>query len=227
MNALLIIPLMMINPKASAAPTRCARALAGVMFAGALFAPAAHAAADDAPEVPVPAQDQRTEALSGYVAYPDFPHLEVVKDSEGTPTALAALITDPVVKARIDAHGFFVLDVRNLAVSPRTTFVDGATLTIPYVASVKQTKRSNRWLNPNQGTGDVGGFLMVEERGGQLRVSVLRLRDSYWTESLGRALGFNRHFNLPAARAIAKPQLEHWFNADPARIQTLLKLVGR
>lgn len=161
-----------------------------------------------------------------YIAFPDFPHFEFVKEGEGQANPqIYGLIQDSKIKARIDAGDFTSLQVRDLFIRANKSFSEGSEIHYPFVVSVKHTQGKNVFYNPNQGTIEVGGELIAHVQGPQIvAVEVQTFDDSQMLEEWGRHLGFNDGIDLAFAKSVVKPTLEHFFNSDPHHVQELLEM---
>lgn len=161
---------------------------------------------------------------SHYIVLKDFPRMHLVVEDVGTPNAeYFSKLPDSNLKTLIQARHFFSLQVRDLAIrKDAAEFPDISVF--PFVVSVKHSQGNSSRLNLRQGTMEVEGMLIVYSKENQLRATVTHFYDSQWLERHGRLFGFNSEINLDFARNVVKPLVEAYFNEEPSRIESLLKL---
>lgn len=179
----------------------------------------------------VPSAEERNKPDSGFVAFPNFPRMELVKEGDGTPNPdYVSKITDSNLKKLIESRHFFSLQVRDLAIVDKSGQMgDGPqqvnnVFYVPFAVSVKHTQENADKYNPRQGTIEVAGVMLIFEDGQGAHVMVSHFYDSQLAERWGRSFGYNSEINLDFARGTVKPMLESFFN-DPTQQKALFDLI--
>jgi hypothetical protein len=196
----------------------------------------------------IPNAEDRSMPGSGYIVYPDFPHLEVVREGTGEPiAAYQEAILNVDVRRMIDVGHFTSLQVRDFAIEKVTMPAGSTTVEVPFAVSVKHNQKRAGAFGAapliDQGTIDCTGWLkVVLDQGHVDYIEVMAFHDSYKsslsfpeiglrvnTERIGRQLlGANREIDLEFAQIVVKGVLADFFNTDPAHevhTQTLLRML--
>ena len=166
----------------------------------------------------VSTQSDRAAGKYGYTPFPNFPHIEVVKEKDGIPNLdLTRLIPDADLKREVEGGEYDSLQVRNFTPQFAEATRDGDKLIIPFGLSLKY--KANLI---SQGTLNLAGTLTVQTNGGEPVANITDYFDSTFVEQFERMYLLNTYANIRFARAIAESQLTHWVQEDPTRLQRLI-----
>ena len=175
----------------------------------------------------LPNAHDRRKTNSGYVDFPGFDRIHLVKEGDGTPERFAQSIRDQGLSRLILTGQFQSLQVRDLMLHvPAIRAGLAGTEQVyhfPFMVSVKHTQKSDAWINIDQGTIEVEGEITVFWDGSKLRVEVSKFDDSQFAEQFGRQwLGANSDINLDFARKVVVPVIEDYFNLNTEAMRLLL-----
>ena len=196
-----------------------ARAAGALLCTAVLAPPIAHRLThpDLAHYAQIATQDERAAGKFGYTPFPDFPHVELVREGTGEPNAdLTGLITDPQLREMANQKVFKSLQVRNFTPRYAEVSLRGEDLVIPFGFSLKQFRARAR-----EGTLNLKGTLTLKADGSPPVADVTEYDDSQPSERLGRMYWLHEVDDLNFAKAIAESQLSHWLAKDSSRLERL------